>query len=210
MADGSMTPPTSIHVARNSSLRETSSPAAYWTTSSRSLEQKFGGNPTSSSPLLDRRIASKSDARPFSGNLAAKSSGEIPIGNFSNLRSTADGKGTSTSRTSSVFTVVGTGSQHSLTSRSRGSDEHRLHDGKLEGSGMVKTSTAAGDSTQMLPGYASVKERLANASSISSKSQCVKNQTVDTLSSDSKSTSGKVVQDKLKVHFVINSTNEKI
>lgn len=209
MRSGDTASPTFININRNSSLRETSLSAVHRTTSSGYLEQKYGANSATASPHQDRRLASKSDASPFSGISTAKASSETPTGNISNLRSTADGKGTSTSRTSTVFTVIGAKSQSSLTSRLCGSEENRLQDGKLNGSGVVKTSMAAGDSTQMLPGYALVKERQANASGISSKSQCVKNPIVDILSSDSKPTSGKVVQDKLKVNSV-NSMNEKI
>lgn len=199
--------PTFIHVSRNSSLKETSF-AVHRTTSSGSLDQKFNTISTSSSPLRARKVdlsdkrASLSDTSPSSGISMTKTRVEIQTRTVSTLRSSADGKGTSAgvSRPSSASTGTRSASQHSLMSSAVGD---KAQDGKAPDlGGMTRISlSAAAASIRPLSGCVPAKERPLLNSDLSNRSLSAMNRAAEepSSSSETRTTSGKVVQEKLKL-----------
>lgn len=194
--------PTFIHVSRNSSLRETST-SVHRTTSSGSLDHRYNVASSSSSPLQVRKLTLSEKRSSFSDTVplrtaAGRASLDIETRTVLTTRSGFDNKGTSSVKTSSLLVTAGTrpvSQISSSVSKPLGDEAQKVQDAK-DGQSISVTRT--------LSAAVSVRERLAQASELSQKTQptsSVKNRIVETVATDARPGGGKVVQEKLKVSY---------
>lgn len=156
---------------------------------------------SSSSPLQVRKLTLTEKRSSFSDTVplrtaAGRASLDIETRTVLTTRSGFDNKGTSSVKTSSLLVTAGTrpvSQISSSVSKPLGDEARKVQDAKDGQSISV---------TRSLSACVSVRERLAQASELSQKTQptsSVKNRIVETVATEARPGAGKVVQEKLKV-----------